>query len=337
MTILVTGGNGFIGTNFIIEKIKQDINLGVKETIINVDSLTYSSSNHLQKILKDSDQEDRVLSFVKNINDSESVDYLLKKYQPRAIVHFAAESHVDNSISGPEVFMTTNVLGTFRLLESVRKNLKDCKFIHVSTDEVYGSLELDDEPSTEMSLYKPNSPYSASKAGSDHIVRAYHKTYGLNTIITNCSNNYGLHQHEEKFIPTVIKSCVEKKPIPVYGNGLQIRDWLHVTDHCRALLLVLEKGVAGERYNIGGDNQYKNIEVVKSICSIFNLFLESDFDYNKLISFVTDRPGHDTRYDINSSKIKNELGWKQQIYFDDGLYETVLWYKNYFTEIMAKK
>lgn len=313
MTILVTGGNGFIGTNFILNHIANS-----DEEIINVDSLTYSSN--------DCKFTSTVKNFVVNINDSEAIDHLLKKYKPRAIVHFAAESHVDNSINGPEIFIKTNVLGTFTLLESVRKNLKECRFLHVSTDEVYGSLEPDDEPSTENSTYKPNSPYSASKAGSDHIVRSYNKTYGLDTIITNCSNNYGIYQHDEKFIPTVIRSCYNQKPIPIYGDGKQIRDWLSVFDHCSALKLVLEKGKTGERYNIGGDNQLRNIDVVEEICTIFNEIYPDRFDHKQLISFVKDRPGHDTRYDIDSSKLQTELGWTQQVEFRQGLRSVIEWY-----------
>lgn len=313
MTILVTGGNGFIGTNFILNYLSES-----DEEIINVDSLTYSSCGYTFP--------NRVKSYVKNINDSDSIDYILKKYKPRAIVHFAAESHVDNSINDPEIFIKTNVLGTFTLLESVRKNLKECRFLHVSTDEVYGSLEPEDEPSTENSTYKPNSPYSASKASSDHIVRSYNKTYGLDTIITNCSNNYGFFQHDEKFIPTVIRSCYNQKPIPIYGDGKQIRDWLHVSDHCSALRLILEKGKSGEKYNIGGDNQLKNIDVVEEICTIFNEIYPERFDHKKLISFVKDRPGHDTRYDIDSSKLQTELGWSQEVQFRQGLKDTIEWY-----------
>jgi dTDP-glucose 4,6-dehydratase len=315
MTILVTGGNGFIGSNFIHEWCES-----TDEQIVNIDSLTYSSSDFINSI-----KTGQLVNHVVNINDEDSIQYLLKICKPRAIIHFAAESHVDNSIKDPQIFFKTNILGTANLLECVKKIDKSIKFIHVSTDEVFGSLSETDLPSTEDSPYRPNSPYSSSKASSDHIVRAYYKTYGLQTITTNCSNNYGRFQHREKFIPTVIRSCLEGKNIPIYGNGKQIRDWLFVSDHCAALRLVLEKGIVGETYNIGGDNQITNLEVVHSICEYLNEVRPQTRLYEKLISFVSDRPGHDLRYDINSSKLQS-LGWKQTIKFEDGIEKTIDWY-----------
>lgn len=314
MCIFVTGGYGFIGSNFI-----NEFNKYSDETIVNIDKRTYASNN---KVI----QFENTHSYEYDINDWVHINSLLKKYKPRAIIHFAAESHVDNSISNPKVFFRTNVDGTLCLLDCIKLTDPTIKFIHVSTDEVYGALTLEEDAFTENSPYKPNSPYAASKAASDHIVRAYNKTYGLDTITTNCSNNYGYHQYGEKFIPTIINSCLKKIPIPIYGDGKQIRDWLFVTDHCSALRLILEKGKSGESYNIGGDNQYTNIEVVKMICDLMDEFISTSQSHHTLISFIKDRPGHDFRYDINSSKIKNELGWKQEIDFKSGLKETVKWY-----------
>ena len=315
MTIFITGGNGFIGSNFIVEWCDL-----TDENIVNIDSLTYSSSQYVNKL-----SCSQLKNYNININDDKSILYLLKLYKPRAIIHFAAESHVDNSIKDPLIFFKTNILGTVNLLECIRKVDKSIKFLHVSTDEVFGSLTEIDFPSTEESAYKPNSPYSASKASSDHIVRAYHKTYGLQTITTNCSNNYGKFQHQEKFIPTVIKSCLDGKNIPIYGNGKQIRDWLYVSDHCSALRLLLEHGIVGETYNIGGDNQTTNLEVVNLICDYLDKVKPSNKLYQKLISFVADRPGHDTRYDIDSSKIQ-KLGWTQTVKFEEGIQNTIDWY-----------
>ncbi len=315
MTIFVTGGNGFIGSNFITEWCEL-----MDEDIVNIDSLTYSSSDYIDTI-----KSTQLKTHVININDEHSILYLLAAYKPRAIIHFAAESHVDNSIKDPQIFFKTNILGTANLLECVKKFDKSIKFLHVSTDEVFGSLGEYDNPSTEESPYRPNSPYSASKAASDHIVRAYHKTYGLQTITTNCSNNYGKFQHQEKFIPTVIRSCLQGKNIPIYGNGRQIRDWLFVSDHCSALRLILEHGVVGETYNIGGDNQITNLEVVNMICDYLDKVAPKNKFYSKLISFVADRPGHDIRYDINSGKLQ-KLGWKQTVKFEDGLKQTIDWY-----------
>jgi dTDP-glucose 4,6-dehydratase len=316
MTIFVTGGNGFIGSNFITDWCDlQD------ELIVNIDLCTYAGSEYINSI-----NSDKLKNYTgKDINDDFFVKILLEQYKPRAIIHFAAESHVDNSILDPFLFLKTNIMGTANLLECIKSVDKSIKFIHVSTDEVFGSLSESDLPATENSPYKPNSPYSASKAASDHIVRAYHKTYGLQTITTNCSNNYGKFQHKEKFIPTVIKSCLNNTNIPIYGNGMQIRDWLFVSDHCSALRLLLNHGIVGETYNIGGDNQFSNLQVVNFICSYLNEIKFQNKFYEKLISFVDDRPGHDLRYNIDCSKLK-QLGWTQTVKFEDGIKNTIDWY-----------
>lgn len=322
MTILVTGGFGFIGSNFINNWFSH-----TDESIINVDKLTYAANvNNVYG-------NDNLISVYYDICDPWNIEVLLRQYQPRAIIHFAAESHVDNSINSPKVFYETNVIGTMQLLESIRKVDKSIKFVHVSTDEVYGSLSLESEPSIETDLYLPNSPYAASKAASDHVVRSYNKTYGIRTYITNCSNNYGPNQHKEKFIPTVIESCLNNKNVPIYGKGDNIRDWLFVKDHCSALELVLEKGKPGSKYNIGGDNQYTNLQVVNMICEIMDEIAPKTQSYKKLISFVDDRLGHDKRYDINSEKIKSELGWKQTVAFNEGLKATVQWYVDEFFKL----
>ena len=314
MTILVTGGCGFIGSNFVRMFLSE-----YDEQVINVDYLTYAGST---VNLAEARNDPRHILHKIDIN-SPQVNDLIMKYQPRAIVHFAAESHVDRSITNSSPFLETNILGTVNLLEAVRKHNKrsDFRFIHVSTDEVYGSLEPTDPPSTETSLYAPRSPYAASKAASDHMVNAYHVTHGIPTIITNCSNNYGPYQYPEKFLPVVITKALEDKPIPVYGTGNNIRDWLHVSDHCRALLLILEKGRIGEKYNIGGDMQMNNNQFAAKVLDLMG-------KPQSLISYVEDRKGHDFRYDIDSSKLKSELGWKQQVSLEDGLIETINFYKN---------
>lgn len=317
MTVLVTGGYGFIGSNFI-----NDWFTFSDEKIINVDNLTYAANK--DNLINDKNCKNYKL----DINDTVGIIGLLNQYKPRAIIHFAAESHVDNSIINPNIFTETNVLGTASLLNAILKTDKNIKFVHVSTDEVYGSLNLTDSPSTENDLYLPNSPYAASKASADHVVRSYNKTYGLNTVITNCSNNYGPNQHQEKFIPTVIRSCLEGKKIPIYGNGENIRDWLFVKDHCSALRLILEKGKSGEKYNIGGSNQFTNIEVVNKICELMDILSPKEKSYKELISFVQDRLGHDQRYDIDCSKLKRELGWSESVFFNEGLEKTVKWYIN---------
>lgn len=330
--LLVTGGAGFIGSNLILH-----IHDEYADTqIFNVDKLTYASDVSFLAPLKNSNR----YHFKKiDLVDREAVQEVVQKWQPDGVLHLAAESHVDNSIKGPEPFVLSNVVGTFNILEECRqlwnnddKKFKENRFLHVSTDEVYGTLG-DTGFFTENTPYAPNSPYSATKAGSDMIVRAYHHTYNMNVVITNCSNNYGPHQHDEKLIPTVIRNAFNKSPIPVYGSGENIRDWLFVKDHCKALMDVFTKGRAGEQYNIGGDNEWQNIELVRHICDLMNEEIGKgpDGDYNNLISFVADRPGHDFRYAIDASKIKNELGWKPSGDFKELLRETVKWYINRYS------
>jgi dTDP-glucose 4,6-dehydratase len=314
MTILVTGGSGFIGSNFI----HLFMNTNDTEDLINVDCLTYSGNeqNNRKFLLSDERYSFRNV----NILDPEGISVILRREMPRAIIHFAAESHVDRSIRDSFPFVNTNVLGTVNLLECVKKNVDwDFKFIHVSTDEVYGSLSPEDPPSNEDSPYLPNSPYSASKAASDHFVRSYHRTHGIPTIITNCSNNYGPMQNVEKLIPVIITQAMQNRKIPIYGTGNNIRDWIYVKDHCEALLTILENGVAGEKYNIGGDCQLDNLAITKMI-------LDKMGKSHKLIKFIDDRKGHDFRYDIDSSKIKKELGWTPKTSLDEGLSKTIDWY-----------
>lgn len=326
--ILVTGGAGFIGTNFINDWLGSSI-----EEVMNVDKLTYSGND--QNLSQFSD--DPRYKFVKgDIADTNLFLELLESYKPRAIVNFAAESHVDRSIHGPDAFIQTNILGTFKLLEAVKTYWSSCpridkdnfRFLHVSTDEVYGSLEESDPPFRESSRYMPNSPYSASKAAADHLVRAYHHTYGLPTLTTNCSNNYGPFQYPEKLIPLIIQNALSGKSLPIYGDGKQVRDWIHVHDHCEAVKLVLKKGKVGEVYNVGGDNQKTNIEIVNSICEILDTIRPKmdGMSYLSQINFVKDRAGHDRRYAVDPSKIYNELGWRPKATFDSGLQNTVLWY-----------
>jgi dTDP-glucose 4,6-dehydratase len=323
--ILVTGGAGFIGSNFILDWFAQS-----DEKIINLDKLTYAGN--LQNL--SSLSEDARHIFVQgDIGDSRLVSQLLTQHQPRAIINLAAESHVDRSIFGPEDFIQTNILSTFRLLEAVRAYWselesaakQDFRFLHVSTDEVYGSLELFEAAFTEEHRYEPNSPYSASKASSDHLVRAYHHTYGLPVLTTNCSNNYGPFQFPEKLIPLMIVNALAGKPLPVYGDGQQIRDWLYVADHCSAIRRVLEAGTPGETYNIGGWNEKTNIEIIQTIC---NLLQESHSStaFHHLITYVKDRPGHDRRYAINAKKIERELNWKPCETFETGIRKTIHWY-----------
>jgi dTDP-glucose 4,6-dehydratase len=326
--ILVTGGAGFIGANFILEWLARN-----DEPLVNLDKLTYASN---LANLSSVDQDARYLFVRGDIGDRALVEQLLGRHQPRAIINFAAESHVDRSIHGPGEFIQTNVLGTFNLLESVRaywSSLDDSgkagfRFLHVSTDEVYGSLGKDDPAFSETTPYAPNSPYSASKAASDHLVRAYHHTYGLPTLTTNCSNNYGPYQFPEKLIPLVIHNALAGKPLPIYGDGSNIRDWLYVTDHCLGIMTVLDKGRVGDTYNIGGNNEKTNLDVVKTICSILDaLHPESPITpHETLITFVKDRPGHDVRYAINAGKISRELGWHPQESFETGIRKTVAWY-----------
>ena len=317
--LLVTGGAGFIGSNFVLSTIAE-----TGEALVNLDKLTYAGSLRNLEALRD----DARHTFVQgDIADRALVRDLLKKHKPRAIVHFAAESHVDRSIAGPAAFIQTNIVGTFSLLEEARAYSKDLVFLHVSTDEVYGSLGPADPAFTETTPFAPNSPYAASKAAADHLVRAYHHTYGMRTLTTNCSNNYGPHQFPEKLIPLMISHALAGKPLPVYGDGQNVRDWLYVLDHCAAIRLVLERGRAGETYNIGGGAEQANINLVRTICALLDeLSPRAAGRYAELISFVKDRPGHDRRYAIDSSKIARELGWRPRESFDSGLRKTVQWY-----------
>ena len=327
MSVLVTGGAGFIGSNFVLNLIENS-----NETVINVDALTYAANGQNLSSLA---TNPRHIFIHGDISDSSLLRDLLSKFQPRAVVNFAAESHVDRSIHSPDDFIRTNVVGTCNMLKCVQEywdrtvgaKKNRFRFLHVSTDEVYGSLELSDSPFTESNRYAPNSPYSASKAASDHFVRAWHHTYGLPVLTTNCSNNYGPYQFPEKLIPLVILNALNRQVIPVYGDGEQIRDWLHVSDHCAAIQVVLENGDIGEVYNVGGDNEVSNIKVVTSICNILDEMIpDSTHSYSKLIDFVADRPGHDRRYAIDNSKIKNNLGWVPVESFETGLRKTVKWY-----------
>ncbi len=328
MSVLVTGGAGFIGSNFVIDWLAQS-----DEPIINLDLLTYAGNLvNLSALENDS----RHIFVRGDIGDQELIVKILGQYKPRAIINFAAESHVDRSIHGPEDFINTNVLGTFHLLESVRgfwgglsqQDKNNFRFLHVSTDEVYGSLKKEDPAFSEENRYAPNSPYSASKAASDHLVRAYFHTYGLPVLTTNCSNNYGPYQFPEKLIPLMIVNALSGKPLPVYGDGQQIRDWLYVKDHCSAIRCVLEKGTLGEVYNIGGWNEKANIEIVSNICDLLDTLkpLENKKSYRDQISFVTDRPGHDRRYAIDATKIERELGWRPSETFETGIKKTIDWY-----------
>jgi len=328
-TLLVTGGAGFIGANFVIQARKAQ-----SASVVNLDKLTYASN--LQTLAEL--QADPNYHFVQgDIGNSELVSELLEQYQPDAIINFAAESHVDRSILSPQDFIQTNLLGTFQLLEASRlywqklssQRQKQFRFLHVSTDEVYGSLSPTDTPFREDTPYAPNSPYAASKAGSDHLVRAYYHTYGLPTLTTNCSNNYGPRQFPEKLIPLTILNALDGKPLPIYGDGQNVRDWLYVADHCDALYLVLRQGCIGETYNIGGQNEQTNLNVVEKICAVLDdLVPKSGFKHSSLIAFVKDRPGHDRRYAIDCGKIYRELGWQPKESFDSGLLKTVQWYLN---------
>ncbi|MBV9574867.1 MAG: dTDP-glucose 4,6-dehydratase [Acidobacteriales bacterium] len=329
-SILVTGGAGFIGSNFILNWLRAGSG---GDAIVNVDNLTYAGNlENLEKI-----SSDPRYTFAKgDIVDRRLIAEVLAQHAPRAIVHFAAESHVDRSIHGPDDFIRTNVNGTFSLLEESRaywnelegEKKRDFRFLHVSTDEVYGSLTADDPAFTETTAYAPNSPYSASKAASDHLVRAYHHTYGLPTLTTNCSNNYGPFQFPEKLIPLTILNALAGKPIPVYGDGKNVRDWLYVEDHCEAICAVLHHGRIGETYNIGGMNEKTNLEIVDSICSALDTMRPNDsvVPHSHLIKFVADRPGHDRRYAMDIGKIKAELGWTPRHSFETGIRETVEWY-----------
>lgn len=325
--ILVTGGAGFIGSNFVIEWLNRQTT-----SVINLDALTYAGNmENLSAVVAD----ERHVFVNGSINDPELITEIFRTHRPRAVVHFAAESHVDRSIHGPEEFINTNVVGTFQLLQAARAHWNDLsetdkndfRFLHVSTDEVYGSLGPDDPLFAENTAYAPNSPYAASKASSDHLVRAYHHTYGLPTLITNCSNNYGPRQFPEKLIPLMIVNALSGTPLPVYGDGLNVRDWLYVADHCDAIRLVLERGVPGQTYNIGGWNEKTNLEVVQTIADVLQeLVPRSQGHYRSLITFVKDRPGHDRRYAIDAGKIQRELGWKPKQTFESGIRHTIRWY-----------
>ncbi len=318
--LLVTGGAGFIGSNFVASTLAA-----TGEPIVNLDKLTYAGSLRNLEALRD---DARHIFVQGDIQDRALVRGLLKKHKPRAIVHLAAESHVDRSIAGPAIFIQTNVMGTLALLEEARAFSDQIRFLHVSTDEVYGSLGPTDPAFTETTPYAPNSPYAASKAAADHLVRAYHHTYGLPTLTTNCSNNNGPHQFPEKLIPVIINSALAGKPLPVYGDGKNVRDWLYVLDHCEALRLVLERGRPGETYNIGGGAERANIDLVNTICGLLDQAVprKGGARYAELITFVKDRPGHDRRYAIDSAKIARELGWKPREDFISGLKKTVDWY-----------
>ena len=326
--LLVTGGAGFIGGNFVLGWMSEH-----DEAVVNIDKLTYAGN---LETLKSLGGDPRHIFVQGDIGDSSLLDRLLAEHRPRAVVNFAAESHVDRSIHGPADFIETNVVSTFRLLESVRGYWQALpepenaafRFLHVSTDEIYGSLGPGAPAFRETNPHQPNSPYSASKAASDHLVRAWHHTYGLPVLTTNCSNNYGPYQFPEKLIPLIIHNALAGKPLPIYGDGKQVRDWLHVEDHCRAILRVLEAGFVGETYNIGGWNEKPNLDVVGTICAILDELCPKggSESYADQMTFVKDRPGHDRRYAIDAGKIERELGWKPQETFETGIRKTVEWY-----------
>ena len=326
--IIVTGGAGFIGSNFILRWLEK-----FDEDILNIDNLSYAADlNNLKDI-----EHNLNYSFKKlNIQNQDEITTLILESKPRAILNFAAESHVDRSIEGPENFINSNIVGTYSLLEASlqywnslgEKEKDNFRFFHISTDEVFGSLNMSDEKSTEESPYKPNSPYSASKAASDHLVRAWHHTFELPTLISNCTNNYGPHQHQEKLIPLIITNALKNKNLPIYGDGKNIRDWLYVEDHCEAIIKILENGKPGETYNIGGNCEKNNLEVVSEICKILDSIKpkQDGSSYKEQIEFVKDRPGHDFRYSLDTSKIKKDFNWKPKESFSSGLEKTVQWY-----------
>jgi len=326
--ILITGGCGFIGSNFVLKQVQNS-----KNKCLNLDKLTYAGNiSNLSSILSQPNYQ-----FVRgDICDTQLISNTINQFQPDSIIHFAAESHVDRSIDYPKQFIQTNIVGTATLLDACldywqsiinKEKRENFRFLHVSTDEVFGSLDKD-KFFTETTRYDPSSPYSASKAGSDHLARAWNRTYGFPVLIINCSNNYGPYQFPEKLIPLVIANCIDVKPLPVYGEGLNIRDWLYVKDHCDAIDLVLQRGVIGETYNIGGNNEISNIDIVKTICSVLDKLRprKNGNPYNQLITYVKDRPGHDFRYAIDASKINNDIGWKPKENFETGLRKTIQWY-----------
>jgi dTDP-glucose 4,6-dehydratase len=330
MTILVTGAAGFIGSNFVLDWFDHST-----EDVVSLDLLTYAGNLENLSPLKNNPQHYFIQG---NIGDRDLVSQVLKKHRVRAVLNFAAESHVDRSIHGPGDFIETNIVGTYHLLESVRSYWsdldesakKDFRFLHVSTDEVYGSLSKTDPAFSETNRYEPNSPYSASKAASDHLVRAWHHTYGLPVVTTNCSNNYGPYHFPEKLIPLCILNALNGKPLPIYGDGQQVRDWLYVKDHCSAIRTILEKGRLGETYNVGGWNEKANLDVVKTLCGILDE-LKPKLDgtkYESQITYVKDRPGHDRRYAIDATKIERELGWRPKETFELGIRKTIEWYLN---------
>lgn len=325
MTVLVTGGAGFIGSNFVLDWIGA-----AGEPVVNIDKLTYAGNvANLAPLAGDA----RHVFVQADIADQPRIEQLLAEHRPRAIVNFAAESHVDRSIHGAGDFVQTNVVGTFHLLQAALGYWRDTlgrdstfRFLHVSTDEVYGSLGPDDAAFSETTPYAPNSPYSASKAASDHLVRAWHHTYGMPVLTTNCSNNYGPLQFPEKLIPLMISRALAGEPLPVYGDGKNVRDWLYVGDHCSAIRAVLARGTPGEVYNVGGNSERQNIEVVNTLCRILDELAPADAPYARLITYVTDRPGHDRRYAIDARKIARELAWEPAVAFEDGMRRTVRWY-----------
>ena len=335
-TILVTGCAGFIGSNFVPYFLEKYPNYN----LVNLDLLTYAGN---LENLKECENNPRYKFIKGDICNRELVEFIFSEFDIRGVIHFAAESHVDNSIKNPGVFLQTNVNGTYILVDVAKKywmekpfaykeEYKGCRFHHISTDEVYGTLSLDpNDLFTEKTSYAPNSPYSASKASSDMIVRAYVETFGLNAVITNCSNNYGPKQHDEKLIPTIIRNALLGNPIPIYGDGKNIRDWLYVLDHCKGIDLVYHKGFKGETYNIGGRNERTNLQIVDRICTILDQEVPKESSYKELITFVEDRAGHDKRYAIDATKLENELGWKADENFDTGIVKTINWYLNKYS------
>lgn len=324
--VLITGGAGFIGANFVEHLVEKG-----QENLVVLDKLTYAGNKDNLKLVAD-----KIIFIHGDICDDQLIKELFEKYQFEQVVHFAAESHVDNSISDPGAFIQTNIVGTFNLLNTayhtwmtgpnaLKENFQNARFLHVSTDEVYGTLGKTGL-FTEQTPYAPNSPYSASKAASDFIVRSYFHTYGMPVVTTNCSNNYGAYQHKEKLIPTIIRNAISGNPIPIYGDGKNVRDWLYVKDHCSGIFQVLENGKLGETYNIGGKNERENIYIAQKICDLLDELVPQETSYHDQITYVKDRPGHDFRYAIDASKIENELGWKAAENFESGIRKTVLWY-----------